>query len=217
MTPYVSSLKTDGKSEDRILIDKEVEIIAQEIAENSKTNFDVLAQYKSLFNNIGSALIRLEQESNERPVHSLAQVIFDVAKKYNYQGAFLGELNYAITRLIQRVPQIKVGLGLWEKKSELRYWLYAITVEALIHASNEFKYNGMGIAGVFEDIKDEYKRHIVVIGIEGNVDTTEVGIFFSRLRNNVFEIDVSSLSSSAKIRAAQIVFGELDQRFTHVQ
>ena len=165
MIPYVPSEKTDGKSQDRVLIDARVEPLAQRIASNTPTNFSVLDAYKTEFSGIGSALVNLVKggtynASNE--AFDLATTIFDIGKGYNYEGAFLGELNYAITRLIQKAPQIKVSLGQYEAKSELRYWLYAITVEALIFASDQFRSSGIGISGVFEDIKDEYKRRVNV-------------------------------------------------------
>ena len=163
MIPYVPSEKIGKK--DRVLIDVEVNKLAQKIAANTPTNFSVLDAYKTEFSGIGSALLNLVKGSAYNAsleAFQLASTIFDVAKGYNYEGAFLGELNYAITRLIQRVPQIKVSLGQYEEKSELRYWLYAITVEALIFASDQFKASGIGISGVFEDIKDEYKRRVNV-------------------------------------------------------
>jgi hypothetical protein len=70
----------------------------------------------------------------------LADGIATVAAKYGYDGAFLGELNYALTRLIQHLPR-----SLQEKqgfKDEIRYWIYA------------------GIVGVLVDVKDEYKRRV---------------------------------------------------------
>ena len=70
----------------------------------------------------------------------------------------MGELNYAMTRFVQRVPQIKVANNSWTQ--ELRYWLYARTVSALIYASRHTEDLDLGIDGVFEDIKDEYKRRV---------------------------------------------------------
>jgi len=167
--PYVPSVKTDGKSIDREQIDIQVELAARKIAEEVKTNFGLLAAYKDLFAGIACALIQLqggyEHQSvttgnGYRDFHPLAVVIWNMGQQYGYEGAFLGELNYAITRLIQRVPQIKVETGEWPAKDELRYWLYAVTVQALIYASTYNAYNTIGIGGVFEDIKDEYKRRV---------------------------------------------------------
>lgn len=164
--PYVPSEKTDGKSQDRNLIDVKVEALAREIATTSTTNFDILRSYKDAFNVIGVSLYKLENAREEFVSRSaasdLAETIYSVGSSYNYQGAFLGELNYAITRLIQRVPQIMVELGKWPSKDEIRYWLYAVTVEALTFAADIFKDSGIGISGVFEDIKDEYKRRVNV-------------------------------------------------------
>lgn len=76
----------------------------------------------------------------EEKVRQLAESICDVSIPYGYDGAFLGELNYSITRLIQLIPQIMVDRGIF--KTAFRYWLYA------------------GIAGVLIDVKDEYKRRV---------------------------------------------------------
>ncbi|HBR15594.1 MAG TPA: hypothetical protein DD723_08685 [Candidatus Omnitrophica bacterium] len=62
-------------------------------------------------------------------------------------------------------------------------------------------------------LQDRVQSHIVVIGVQGNVDTTEVGIFFARLDQNAYRIDVSSLSSSAKRKVAEVVFAELDSQY----
>lgn len=63
-------------------------------------------------------------------------------------------------------------------------------------------------------LKDPSQRHIVVMGISGNIDTTEVGIFFEDAGPSTIKIDISSLSTTAKRRVAQAVFDELDKRFT---
>lgn len=96
--PYVPSEKTDGKSDDRTLIDP--------IAEQ------------------------------------LADTIAKVASGYKYDGAFLGELNYALTRLIQHLPRsLQKFQGF---KDETRYWLQA------------------GLFGVLLDVVLEYKRRVNV-------------------------------------------------------
>lgn len=161
--PYVPSLKTDGKSDDRKRIDAKVELVANYIAKKADSNFDILFLYKNIFEQVGDDLTRLHDHipgTSSGIFAELADTIFDVGKKYNYEGAFLGELNYAITRLIQRVPQLKVKLKHWPEKSEIRYWLYAVTTEALFWAADHFKNSGVGISGVFIDIKDEYKRRV---------------------------------------------------------
>ena len=70
--------------------------------------------------------------------------------------------------------------------------------------------------GKFFDVflKNFRQKHIVVIGIAGNVDTTEVGIFFEEAGPSAVKIEISSLSSTAKRRVAQAVFEALDKRFS---
>ena len=159
--PYVPSKKTDGKSTDRELIDVQVEALSRLIVDQVQSNSDLLKLYKQYFIEIGQLLEKPINKSFDI-VTSFAETVFEVAKKYNYEGAFLGELNYAITRVIQRVPKLlaennKCGLV---KGKELRYWLYAMTVSALTYASNKLIDSNIGINGVFEDIKDEYKVRV---------------------------------------------------------
>lgn len=72
--------------------------------------------------------------------------------------------------------------------------------------------------GKFFDVflKDPRQKHIVVIGIAGNVDTTEVGIFFDEVNPSTIKVEISSLSSTAKRRVANAVFNALDKRFSPV-
>lgn len=59
-------------------------------------------------------------------------------------------------------------------------------------------------------IDDKGKSTIVVMGIKGSVNTTEVGIFFSETEDNRTKIFVSSLSSNAKRIVADKIFPKLD-------
>lgn len=147
---------------DREIIDKRVEALAEFALGKITGNLSLIKVYKSIFFELASDLRSLLSglEINVGEIANLAHDIYSMGAKYGYGGAYLGELNYAITRLIQRVPQIKVERGDWS--SDLRYWIYATTVEALIVASYETREWGIGVSGVFEDIKDEYKRRINV-------------------------------------------------------
>jgi len=146
---------------DRPNIDFAVEVTASELASKIENNFSILDLYRELFDRIGNDICYATRRQCSSPnLHPLVGAILAAGSQYGYEGAFLGELNYAITRLIQRVPQIMVREKRWAAKDELRYWLYACTVEALVYASNEFLGSGVGVAGVFEDIKDEYKRRV---------------------------------------------------------
>ncbi len=63
-------------------------------------------------------------------------------------------------------------------------------------------------------IKNRKKRHIVVMGITGNVDTTEAGIFFSQPTLTTVKLEITSLSSIAKRTLSEKLFEELDLRFS---
>jgi len=63
-------------------------------------------------------------------------------------------------------------------------------------------------------IKNRIKQHIIVMGVEGNVETTEVGIFFDKINENIIKIDISSLSLSAKRKVSKAIFEELSLQFT---
>jgi len=55
--------------------------------------------------------------------------------------------------------------------------------------------------------------YIIVMGVEGSVDTTEVGVFFERVTHETIRIDISSLSSGAQRSAAEIIFKHLEKNF----
>jgi hypothetical protein len=130
--------------DDRAVIDAEVVKRASVMAELVTNNYSVLP---ILLNEFDAVV-----QGNE-----LGIAIKGVAVKYGYEGAYLGELNYAMTRLIQEFPMAVVKLGKW--KEELRYWLYAVITEALIKQAQK-DYLAPGESGVFEDIKDEYKVRV---------------------------------------------------------
>ena len=58
-------------------------------------------------------------------------------------------------------------------------------------------------------IKDKNQGTIVIMGIPGNVNTTEVGIFLDKEGVSQTKVEVSSLSSSAKLKVSEILFEEL--------
>lgn len=64
-------------------------------------------------------------------------------------------------------------------------------------------------------IKDRAKKHIVVMGVPGSINTTEVGIFFTKLDNAV-RVEVSSLSANAKRVAAEIIFEALGKHYEEI-
>ncbi len=68
--------------------------------------------------------------------------------------------------------------------------------------------------GVF--MKDRIRGVIVAIGVFGQVDTTEVGIFFERMEDGNYSIEISSLSTTAKEKVALLVFNKLNESFKEV-
>ena len=66
-------------------------------------------------------------------------------------------------------------------------------------------------------MKDPIRGVIVVMGIQGNIDTTEVGIFLREHKDNSLDVEVTSCSSSAQEKAAAAIFLELDKQFIHKQ
>ncbi len=57
------------------------------------------------------------------------------------------------------------------------------------------------------------KQHIVVMGVPGSVNTTEVGVFFVDAGAKATRVEVSSLSSNARQRVSEIIFKELEEQF----
>ena len=160
--PYISNKETDGKSSDREIIDTTLEPLAQKIAVEITNNFSLRRIYQCVFIEVASSL---QCFLWKKPIAfsgylkwELAKAIHRIGARECYEGAYLGAFNYAITRFIQRVPQIKVERGDW--KDEFRYWLYSETVSALISASRHTESLNIGVDGVFVDIKDEYKWRV---------------------------------------------------------
>jgi len=76
------------------------------------------------------------------PIEVLSEAIAQVSARHGYEGAFAGELNYSITRLIQEIPRSLMKRG--QIKEELRYWIQPT------------------IYGVLLDIILEHKRRVNV-------------------------------------------------------
>lgn len=165
--PYVPSEKTIPPAEDRKIIDAALKPVVYKAAEAITRNSSLKKVYRQVFVMIARNLWTMLSNPDEvisgpsgSEIWNLSRAIYETGFKYGYEGAFLGELNYAITRFIQRVPQVKVGCGDWKDSDELRYWLYAETVSALVYASRHTEDFDIAVDGVFIDIKDEYKWRV---------------------------------------------------------
>jgi hypothetical protein len=162
--------------EERPAIDKVVDRVAERIsgdlARGSNKETDISVYYRHAFVAIAEVLARLERaetvkqeaEEDEEGAHALAFEIFgEPSAPSRDRGSWLGRLNYALTRLIQVVPEKMVEKGAW--REEFRYWVYAQTVGALARAAMEVDRMGDdcpidGLVGVLVDVKDEYKRRV---------------------------------------------------------
>jgi len=64
--------------------------------------------------------------------------------------------------------------------------------------------------------KDEVKGYLVIMGVKGCVDTTEIGIFFDELSDAQTRIEVASLSTNAKRKVSKVLFHGLDIAFGYL-
>ena len=64
--------------------------------------------------------------------------------------------------------------------------------------------------------KDEIKGYMVVMGVHGCVNTTEIGIFFDELSDTQTRIEVVSLSTNAKRKVSKALFHGLDIAFGYI-
>jgi len=83
-----------------------------------------------------------DRETLNPLVIALSDGIAQVSQKYKYDGAFAGELNYALTRLIQEIPRSLIKTG--QIKEEIRYWIQPL------------------MYGVLADVAWEHKRRVNV-------------------------------------------------------
>lgn len=95
-------------------------------------------------------------------------------------------------------------------KTDSIYQVYPCEVsacfDAVIDIARENKY--------YIFMKDEVRGLIVLMNIPECVDTTEVGVFFTRLsREQGVKIELSSRSSPAKKTVAKVLFSEMNDLF----
>jgi len=70
-------------------------------------------------------------------VKTLAETIAKMAKRHGYDGAFAGELNYALTRLLQELPRELVSSD--QSREELKYWIQPLMYGVLLDVVLEHK------------------------------------------------------------------------------
>ena len=62
-------------------------------------------------------------------------------------------------------------------------------------------------------ISDRKRQLIVLMGIPGNENTTEVGVFFTPVSEQEVKVEVSALSLTAKNTASDMIFAELKMHY----
>jgi hypothetical protein len=113
----------------RPAIDEKVKALADEIAVvmiRERQTAEISMHYRHAFLEIAHFIATLEQKAQTAPnsnAQRLAATIVEVARSYGIKGGWTGELNYAITMLIQLVPYEMCCRKAWDEA--LRYWIYA--------------------------------------------------------------------------------------------
>jgi len=163
--PYIAS-------EDRPHLDRIVDALADELAsrlsEEMNGDTEVSSCYKGAFLAVARSLRGLQSCEKRPPLSEAEELAFEIfagAEKHSYRGAWVGGFDYALTRLIQRVPVKMVEKGTW--KEEFRFWVYVQTAGALERTAMRIHSEGGdddwvtdALVAVLTDVKDEYKRRV---------------------------------------------------------
>jgi len=86
-------------------------------------------------------------------------------------------------------------------------------VLSLSRAANEDSEKGH--FDVFQ--KDPVKGFIVIMGLNENINTTEVGIFFEEVTSDIIKVEIASASTSAKEKISEIIFNHLANKFSEIK
>ncbi len=73
----------------------------------------------------------------DKVAKEMADKISEISAKYKYDGAFAGELNYTLTRLLQHIPRSLMTAGVL--KEEIRYWIQPLMYGVLTDVAWEHK------------------------------------------------------------------------------
>jgi hypothetical protein len=197
--------------DDRPPLDARVDALAQELASKLSRELnkdtEISMCYRESFLGIANALEKLEygkKQDSRGKAEELAQEIFSGAQKYGYRGAWVGALDYSLTRLIQVVPAKMVKNGTWTEA--FRFWVYALTAGALeraamtVHSRGRDDWVADAIVGVLCDVKDEYKRR-VNIAYEAIQIKKSGDCYDARYRTEVVEVkdDAGSVAGYEEI------------------
>lgn len=73
----------------------------------------------------------------DKGVQALVEAIGEVSMRHKYDGAFAGELNYSLTRLLQEIPRELIKRGQFTE--EIRYWIQPLLYGVLFDVALEHK------------------------------------------------------------------------------
>lgn len=164
--PYIP--QENRQKLDRSIADL-VDWVVEKLLMTETKTAEISSIYTETLVKLGDAIINLitkKPAEGEPQVVGLAQQIIENS---NSPTAWLGNLTYSLTMLIQLVPAKLVQKGIW--KEEFRYWIYVQTIGGILSAISKIeKLRGTpapdwiidGLIGVFMDTKDEYKRRVNV-------------------------------------------------------
>ena len=74
----------------------------------------------------------------DKGVQALVEAIGEVSMRHKYDGAFAGELNYSLTRMLQEIPRELVRRGQFSE--EIRYWVQPLLYGVLLDVALEHKF-----------------------------------------------------------------------------
>lgn len=78
-----------------------------------------------------------DREVLDKGVKAMVDAIGEVSMRHKYDGAFAGELNYSLTRLLQEIPRDLVERGQFNE--EMRYWMQPLMYGVLLDVALEHK------------------------------------------------------------------------------
>lgn len=106
-------------------------------------------------------------------VRELAKAIATVSKRHGYDAAFAGELNFALTELLQEIPRALINEGIINE--EIRYWIQPLFYGVLLDVALEHKRRVNTAYEAFQIVKSGdcydtpyYTRLVEVVDETGN-------------------------------------------------
>lgn len=140
------------------------------------------------------------------PVQALADAIAEVSARHKYEGAFAGELNYSLTRLIQEIPRSLIKAG--QLKEEMRYWTQPTMYGVLLDVALEHKLRVNTAYEAAQIIKSGdcydtpfYTRLVEVVDEDGTI----IGHQHIMLKRDESTLNVDVLPVQIKVKTKEVL------------